>query len=254
MPDSPQIPIEFPLTPKPRAVVIGASSGIGEAIARRLAKEGYVLALLARREENLKALCSEINQGDEVNAIAYPHDVTDFEAIPGLFQKILQDLQRLDLIVYVSGAMPLVDVTEFNFNKERQMVEVNLLGAMAWLGQAATLFQRMGAGQIVGISSVAGDRGRVPNPGYNTSKAALDTYLEALRNRLTRHGVNVLTVKPGFVETALSPKGIPPEKAATDIWRAMKRRRQLIYTPFFWRYIMLIIKYIPSFIFRRLSF
>lgn len=254
MPDSPQIPIEFPLTPKPRAVVIGASSGIGAAVSRRLAKEGYVLALLARREGRLQALCDELNQNDEVNAIAYPHNATDFVAIPALFQEILQDLQRLDIIVFVAGVMPLVDVTEFNFDKERLMIEVNLLGAMAWLGQAPTLFQRMGAGQIVGISSVAGDRGRVPNPGYNTSKAALDTYLEALRNRLTRHGVNVLTVKPGFVETALSPKGIPPEKAAADIWRAMKRRRQLIYTPFFWRYIMLIIKYIPSFIFRRLSF
>ena len=254
MPDSSQVPIEYPLTPKARAIVIGASSGIGAAMARKLANEGYVLALLARREDHLNTLCDELNQGDAVNAIAYPHDVTDFEAVPALFQKILQDLQRVDVVVYVSGVMPLVDVTEFNFDKERQMVEVNLLGAMAWLGQAATLFQRMGAGQIVGIASVAGDRGRVPNPGYHSSKAGFSTYLESLRNRLSRHGVNVLTVKPGFVKTAMSPKGIPPARAAAHIWRAMKRRRQLIYTPWFWRYIMLAISHTPSFIFRRLSF
>ena len=254
MPDSPQIPIEYPLTPKPRALVIGASSGIGAALARRLANEGYVLALLARREDRLKALCDELNQDDNLTAIAYPHDVTDYEAIPALFQRILQDLQRLDTIVYVSGVMPSVEISEFDFAKDRQMVEVNLLGAMAWLDQAATLFERMGAGQIVGISSVAGDRGRVLNPGYHTTKAALTTYLESLRNRLSRHGVNVLTVKPGRVYTEMSPMGMPVEKAVSDIWRAMKRRRQILYTPWFWRYVMLAISHIPSFIFRRLSF
>jgi short-subunit dehydrogenase len=108
---------------------------------------------------------------------------------------------------------------------------------------------------------VAGDRGRVGNPGYNTSKAGLSTYLEALRNRLTRHGVNVLTVKPGFVRTEMlkaaqgkTPFPISPDKAADDIWKAMRRRRQLIYTPFFWRWIMFTIQHIPSAVFRRMSF
>ena len=254
MPDAIQPPLEFPLTPKPRAIVIGASSGIGAALARRLAKSGYVLALLARREEQLDILCEELNQDDELRAIAYPHDVTDFDSIPALFQQVLQDLKRLDCIVYVSGVMAPMDLAEYDFAKDRQMIEVNVLGAMAWLGRAAMLFQRMGAGQIVGISSVAGDRGRVPNPGYHTSKAALNTYLESLRNRLARHGVNVLTVKPGFVNTAMSPKGIPPEKAAAHIWGAMKRRRQILYTPGIWRYIMWGITHVPSVIFRRLSF
>jgi short-subunit dehydrogenase len=113
----------------------------------------------------------------------------------------------------------------------------------------------------VGISSVAGDRGRVGNPGYNTSKAALSTYLEALRNRLTRHGVNVLTVKPGFVRTDMlkaaqgkTPFAIPAEKAADDIWKAMRSRKQMIYTPSLWRWIMWIIQHTPSVIFRRMSF
>jgi short-subunit dehydrogenase len=108
---------------------------------------------------------------------------------------------------------------------------------------------------------VAGDRGRVGNPGYNTSKAGLSTYLEALRNRLTRHGVNVLTVKPGFVETEMlkaaqgpTPFMIPTEKAVDDIWKAMRKRRQVIYTPSIWRWIMLAIQHTPSIIFRRLSF
>jgi short-subunit dehydrogenase len=141
------------------------------------------------------------------------------------------------------------------------MIEINLIGAMAWLNPVAEMFQSARAGQIVGISSVAGDRGRVGNPGYNTSKAGVTTYLEALRNRLTRHGVNVLTVKPGFVQTEMlkaaqgaTPFVIKPEKAVEDIWSAMQKRKQVIYTPSLWRWIMLVIQHTPSFIFRRLSF
>ncbi len=141
------------------------------------------------------------------------------------------------------------------------MIEVNLIGAMAWLSPVAEMFQNAKAGQIVGISSVAGDRGRVGNPGYNTSKAALTTYLEALRNRLTRHGVNVLTVKPGFVNTEMvkaaqggTPFIISPEQAADDIYKAMRKRKQVIYTAPIWRWIMLIIQHVPSVIFRRMSF
>jgi short-subunit dehydrogenase len=136
-----------------------------------------------------------------------------------------------------------------------------LIGAMAWLSPVAEMFQNAKVGQIVGISSVAGDRGRIGNPGYNTSKAGLTTYLEALRNRLTRHGVNVLTVKPGFVKTEMvkaaqgaTPFAITPEEAAEDIYKAMRKRKQQIYTAPIWRWIMLIIQHIPSVIFRRMSF
>jgi short-subunit dehydrogenase len=132
---------------------------------------------------------------------------------------------------------------------------------MAWLSPVAAMFQSAKAGQIVGIASVAGDRGRVGNPGYNTSKAGLATYLEALRNRLTRHGVNVLTVKPGFLQTKMlkaaqgpTPFAVSPAKAAEDIWKAMERRKQVIYTASIWRWIMLAIQHTPSVIFRRLTF
>jgi short-subunit dehydrogenase len=107
---------------------------------------------------------------------------------------------------------------------------------------------------------VAGDRGRVGNPGYNASKSGLTTYLESLRNRLTRHKVNVLTVKPGFVKTEMLKAAQKPmfpitaEKAAEDIYRAMRARKQQIYTPWYWTWIMLGIRNMPSVIFRRMSF
>ena len=251
-----------PLTRRKRALVIGASVGMGAALSRKLAKEGYALALVARQKDKLNDLCAAINADGEKLALAYPHDVSRYKEVPALLGKIVSDLGGLDVVIFLAGVnYPPGGIDRYNFENDRQMVEVNLIGAMAWLTPIAEMFQNAKAGQIVGIGSVAGDRGRVGNPGYNTSKAGLHTYLEALRNRLTRHGVNVLTVKPGFVKTEMlkaavgpTPFAIEPEKAADDIYNAMRRRKQTVYTPFFWAYIMQIIRHIPSFIFRRMSF
>jgi short-subunit dehydrogenase len=254
-------PISSALQPPRGAVLIGASSGIGAALARRLAREGFNLALVARRADLLEALCAQINT-DAGKALARPygHDVTHTTETPALFQNILRDLGQVDSVIYNAGAQIKVGVSEFDFEKDEAMLRVNLLGAMAWLNQAAMLFERQGHGQIVGVSSIAGGRGRIGAPAYNTSKAGLSTYLEALRNRLTRKGVSVLTIVPGFVQTELlknSPRSfwvISPEQAAEDIWQAMRRRKQLVYAPARWRLVMLIIRHIPSVIFRRMSF
>ncbi len=251
------------LQPKPVAVVIGASSGIGAALARRLAGEGYRVALLARRGPAMEELARLLNERyGEDTARVYVHDVTRYEDVPRLFQRILQEMSRVDAVLYVAGVMHRVDLEEFDFAKDREMLEVNLLGAVAWLGQAALYFQGLGHGHIVGISSIAGDRGRVANPAYHAAKAGLTTYLESLRNRLSRRGVHVLTVKPGFVDTPMlanAPRKklfwvISPDQAAADIVRAMKKGKQVIYTPARWRWVALVIQHIPSFIFRRLSF
>jgi short-subunit dehydrogenase len=233
---------------------------MGAALAHRLGREGYTLALVARRKVQLTSLCNEINQnGRETHALAYVHDVSDYDAVPDLLRRIIADLGGLDLVIYAAGVNFPPGLAEYNFDNDRQMLEVNLLGAFAWLNPIAALFQSAKRGQIVGISSVAGDRGRVGNPGYNTTKAGLTTYLEALRNRLTRHGVNVLTVKPGFVQTDMLKAAqkvmfpITAEKAADDIWFAIRTRKQQIYTPWFWSWIMFAIRCIPSVIFRRMG-
>lgn len=250
-----------PLNPRRRGLIIGASTGLGAELARKLAREGYALALLARSKEKLDALCQEINsQGG--SARSYEHNVTDYDEVPNLLLKIVADLGGLDAVIYVASInQPPGGIDKYNFENDRQMIEVNLIGAMAWLTPVAEMFQSAKAGQIVGISSVAGDRGRVGNPGYNTSKAGLTTYLEALRNRLTRRGVNVLTVKPGFMKTEMlkaapgpTPFAVEPSVAADHILKAMKKRKQVIYTAPIWRWIMLAIQHTPSFIFRKLSF
>lgn len=256
----PDFPYATPLKPRARALIIGASSGMGAALAKRLAREGYDLALIARREDLLSSLCDEINQKDNGLARYYVHTVGDYSIVPDLLRRIVSDLGGLNLVIYAAGVNFAPQFDEYNTENDRQMIEINLIGAFAWLNLIAAMFQSAKAGQIVGISSVAGERGRVGNPGYNASKAGLTSYLESLRNRLTHHGVTVLTVKAGFVQTDMLKAAqtvmfpITAEKAADEIWHAIHARKQEIYTPWFWRWIMFVVRNIPSILFRRLSF
>jgi len=244
-----KMPAGTPLKPQKRALLVGASSGIGAALAQKLADEGYLVALLARRGELLEKLTNEINsKHGATRARYYVHDVTDYESIPALLRQIMSDLGGLDTFIYNTGVSHMVGLKKYDFAKDRATTEVNFIGALAWLNPVAEMFQSLQAGQIVGVSSVAGERGRVGNPSYNASKAALTTYLEALRNRLTRYGVNVLTVKPGPVETDMIKDAtgvlfpIPAEQAASDIYKAMRKRKQEVYTSGRWRWIMLVVR------------
>ena len=250
-------PINRPLDTQRRAIVVGASSGLGAALARRLAARGYRVAAVARREAELAALRDSAGPG---LICPYVHDVTEYEQVPLLFDQITRDLGGLDLIIYVAAVQPPVKLHEYDFAKDEAMVRTNLLGAIAWLNQAAGRFEAARAGRIVGISSIAGDRGRVGSPVYNASKAGLDTYLEALRNRLSRYGITVTTIKPGFVDTELLKNAartfwvVSPDEAAARTLEAVKRGRQVAYVPPRWRLVSLAVRLMPSFIFRRLSF
>lgn len=244
--------------PWQHAIIVGASSGIGAELTRQLADGGCRTALVARRAPELERLVHEIAARGGAEARAYVHDVTHTDQVPTLFQTICRELGGLDLIVFAAGIMPRLTADEYDFAKDRATIEVNVLGAVAWLNQAAMRFARAGVGTIVGISSVAGDRGRRGYPVYNASKAALTTYLEALRNRLAPCGVHVVTIKPGPVATPMTdglantPFLIPAERAAREILVAARRGRATAYTPALWRPIMGVIRALPSAIMRRL--
>ena len=120
-----------PLRPRRRAILIGASQGIGAALAKELAQAGYTLALLDRNAELLNKVCVDINAGGW-SAVPYQHDVTETESVPSLLRRIVADLGGLDLFVYVAGVIHFPALDEYNFEQDRKMVEVNLLGAMAW--------------------------------------------------------------------------------------------------------------------------
>lgn len=239
-------------SPFQTAIVIGASSGIGEGLVRKLASSGVKVAAVARRRSELDRIAGECGP----NVRAYAHDVRNFDEAPVLFDRICADLGSVDLFVYNSGVMPRVEEGEYNFTKDREIIEVNLLGAMAWLNPAAAYMESRRKGTLAGVSSVAGDRGRRGNPAYHTSKAALTTYLEALRNRVSRYGVEVVTIKPGPVATPMTvglklPLTIDVERCTSEMMTALEAGCGTTYVPAIWQPIMLTIQHVPSVIFRR---
>lgn len=243
-----------------RAIVIGASAGIGAEIARQLAASGCSVALLARRESELEGVAASLATTAGAQVIRAVHDVTQYDSVPTLFERLVGQLGGLDLVVYAAGDMYVPQESEYDFARDRRMIEINVLGAMAWTSVAAAHFEAKRAGTIIGLSSIAGVRGRRTMPGYTTSKAALSAWLEALRNRVSRHGVNIVTVKPGFVDTAMTahltkkPMMISAPKAASLILATARRGGSpSAYIPFQWGIVAMIIRHIPSWLFRRLD-
>ncbi|MCX7798859.1 MAG: SDR family NAD(P)-dependent oxidoreductase [Fimbriimonadales bacterium] len=236
-----------------RAIVVGASSGLGRAIAARLAASGCRVAAVARRLERLESLASEAPPG---RILALRHDVRRLDDVPEAFDAACRALEGLDLVVYSAGFMPPVGPTEFDTPKDRQIVEVNFLGAVAWLNLAADRFLQTRRGAIVGIGSVAGDRGRKGQPVYNASKAALHAYLEALRNRLHGKGVTVATFKPGPMRTEMTAhlrlsRAMDPDSAARIVLSKAHVSGEH-YLCLSHRLVFAVLRNTPSWIFRRL--
>ena len=245
-----------------RAIVVGASSGIGAALVRQLIREGYAVAALARRREELDRLEDEAGiLGDESGGriVTRAHDVQDTGAVPDLFEELVRELGGLDLLVYAAGVMPANGEREYDTAKDLFTLAVNTGGCIAWCNPTAHLFTTQRSGTIVGVSSIAGDRGRKGFPVYCTSKAAMNTYLEALRNRLSEVGAHVCTIKPGYVATRMT-EGMDglfwvatPEEAAASILKAARRRANTRYVKRRWWLVGTVIRSIPSFVFKRLS-
>ncbi len=245
-------------------IVVGASSGIGKALAEQLLQKGHRVALLARRDKVLQEFANKFNSGNESKALTIKYDSHHFDKSKDVFRKILNAFNgELDGILYAAGVMHSVGDQEYNTQKDLDMMNTNLLGAIAILNPAAEYFHSRSKGFIAAISSVAGDRGRKGNPAYNASKAGLNTYLEALRNRLGSKGIQVVTVKPGFVATDMLQgvkvpqkgflKPIPPERAAKIILSKIEAGAEEFYVPARWGIVMFLIQKIPSFIFKRLN-
>ena len=247
-----------------QAIVVGASSGMGAELVRQLAADGYRVAALARRQPELERLAQECAPAAEASGgavLVRSHDVSDTDGVARLWEELVRELGGCDLLVYAAGIMTKIEANEYDTRKDLKILEINTAGCMAWCNAAAQFFASQRSGTIVGISSVAGDRGRKGNPAYCTSKAAMNTYLEALRNRLGAFGVHVCTIRPGYVDTVMTEdiQGsfvmpiLPVGDAARSILSAARKRRNVSYVPGRWRWIMLVIRSIPSVVFRRLN-
>lgn len=233
---------------------------MARAVAEELARRGNALDLAGRDLEDLERTAADLAIRYEVQARAISFDALDLKSHPSFSQKILTEPgSTLEGVILLFGTMTDQKEAEQDFRQAELMIAGNYTGAASILGYFANAFEVRKSGVIVGVSSVAGDRGRQSNYIYGSAKGALSLYLQGLRNRLFHSGVRVITVKPGFVDTAMTyglklpPIVAPPSRVACDICRAMDGQADVVYTPFFWRYIMLIIQHIPEFVFKRLK-
>jgi decaprenylphospho-beta-D-erythro-pentofuranosid-2-ulose 2-reductase len=249
-------------SPQHVTLILGATSGIGKALARRLAGRGHALVLAGRDAEELELLADDLRIRYQVKAAWVQYEATDFNKHPRLFADCNSVIgSELDGVVFCHGTMLDQPESERDFTQVRNLIDVNFTTAVSLLNLAAKHLATRRAGFICALSSVAGDRGRQSNFIYGSTKAALTTYLQGLRNRLSSSGVAVITIKPGFVDTAMtwgllnprSPLVANPDQVAAAIDRAILRRRNVVYVPWFWWIIMAIIKAIPEPLFKRMK-
>ncbi|MCI4669332.1 MAG: SDR family oxidoreductase [Bacteroidia bacterium] len=238
-------------------LILGATSGIARAISHRYASQKHRLFLAGRNTDELKKEASDLSiRYENENSIHY------FDALKTLdHQQFLQGLNsEIDLVFCVFGYLGDQAELEQNWDMAENSLMVNFVGACSILHHIANDFEKRKSGTIVGISSVAGERGRASNYYYGSAKAGFSAFLSGLRNRLAKSNVHVLTVKPGFVDTpmieGMETPGIltaQPQKLAMAIENAVNKKSHTLYYKKVWKWIMLLIKNIPEGIFKRLS-
>ena len=239
------------------ALVIGATSDIGRAIARKLADEGWTLQLAARDWERLEREAQDLRVRTGVTVTSHRCDVLKDEG--GTL--ILNALDPLpDIVVCVVGLLGNQAKNQRNPATAERVIRTNYVGPALLMGTLAERFEQRGSGVIVGVSSVAGDRGRAANYIYGSAKAGVTTFLSGLRNRLAASGVHVVTVKPGFVRTRMTdgmnlPAGLTaePKEVAAAVVKGIHRRRDVVYVPRVWRLVMLVLGAVPERFFKRIS-
>jgi short-subunit dehydrogenase len=243
-----------------RAIVIGASSGIGRALALRLAREGYVVGLTARRLPLLLELQAEIGSRGPGSAgcPVRQMDVSDTARAMVLLEELIEELGGVDLIVVNAGTGHINP--DLAWEPERETLGVNVLGFAAMANVAYRHFVRRGTGHLVGISSIAALRGSGVAPAYNASKAFVSTYLDGLRHKLARLRlpVAITDIQPGFVRTAMAQGphvfwAASPEKAAEQIWQAIRLRRMRATITRRWRLVAWMMRIVPDAVYHRLG-
>lgn len=240
-------------------LIVGATSAIAEATARRFAQEGDRLYLVARNPERLSAVASDLKTRGATQVETMVLDANDTTKHSELITQAETTMGGLDTILIAHGTLSDQKACEASFDETLKELQTNCLSVISLLTHVANRFEAQKHGIIVVISSVAGDRGRQSNYVYGTAKAAVSTFLQGLRNRLYHSHVHVITVKPGFVDTPMTAafsKGLlwaSPEKIGKGIYRSVNRNLEVVYLPWFWWFIMAGIRAIPETLFKKIK-
>jgi short-subunit dehydrogenase len=242
-----------------RILIIGATSAIAEAAARRFAARGARLYLLARNLERLRDLASDLAIRGAATVDCAGLDVNAFDRHPAAIEDAARAMGGIDVALIAHGTLGDQAACEQSIELTLLELSTNAISVISLLTLLANRFETQGGGSIAVVSSVAGDRGRRSNYVYGAAKGAVTIFLQGLRNRLQRSGVHVLTIKPGFVDTPMTaalekgPLWSSPERIAQGIERALEGKRDVVYLPAWWRLVMTAIKLIPERIFKKLS-
>ncbi|MFA6197077.1 MAG: SDR family oxidoreductase [Sulfurimonas sp.] len=238
-------------------LIIGAKSDIAKATAREYAKHGYDLYLAAKNADELEEFANDITIRTQRSVKTLELNILDYTS----HQAFYEQLQEKPLgVISAIGYLGEQEKAQTDFQEAQLIIDTNYTGIVSLFNIIANDFQKRRSGFMVGISSVAGDRGRKSNYIYGSAKAAFTAYLSGLRNRLYEANVHVLTVKPGFVATKMTegmdlPQKLTaqPEEVAKDIYDAQQKNKDVLYTKWVWKWIMFIIKTIPEWQFKRMS-
>lgn len=238
-------------------LILGATSDMAQAIAHKYAAAGWSITLAARNRELLETIARDLRIRSQSPVETVEFDATDYESHPSFYERLSA---RPDVVVCAFGYMGDQILARTDITEARRTIDVNYTGAVSILNQVAADFEARGQGTIVGIGSVAGDRGRQSNYIYGSAKAGFAAYLSGLRNRLAPKGVHVMTVKPGFCRTKMTealdlPSALTaePEQVAQAVFKGVERQRNVVYTLWMWRWIMLVIRHIPEGLFKRMG-
>lgn len=236
-------------------LVLGANSDMAVAIARRFAQAGWSIQLASRQTETLQTEAQHLQVAYGIQTEIYRFDARESAS----HARFYADLSHQpDGVIVAFGLLGDQTQSQADFNQAQAVIETNYTGAVSICEIVATDLEQRQQGFIVGISSVAGDRGRASNYIYGSSKAAFSAYLSGLRHRLVKSNVHMMTVKPGFVATKMT-EGLDlpakltatPQEVAQAVFNGVSKRKNVIYVKWMWRYIMLIIIHLPNFIFNK---
>jgi len=239
-------------------IILGATSTIARAFSRRAAERGEGVILAGRDMDDLNTIAKDCAARGAPLAEPIAFDARDPKSFTPILKRAEEVDGTLNAAVFV-GSMP----SQAEIDADPALIDGTITdsfsGPARFLTALAPLLEQRGMGTVVGVGSVAGDRGRIGNYVYGASKAGFHAYLSGFRNRMGRSGVHVITVKPGTVDTAMTwgmdklPFLAQPEKVVEDIFRAVDRKKDIIYTPFIWWPVMTIIRAIPEKIFKKLQ-
>ncbi|HDN27488.1 MAG TPA: SDR family oxidoreductase [Thioploca sp.] len=242
-----------------KILIIGATSAIAQATAKLFAQQHDALFLVGRDADKLEAIAADLKVRGAHQVDYTALDLNEFDKHPSMLEQADASLEGLDTVLIAHGTLDDQKACEQDFAKAEQALRTNFLSVVSLLTPIANRLEKQHYGCIAVISSVAGDRGRQSNYIYGTAKGALSLFLQGLRNRLHPANVCVVTIKPGFVDTPMTAnfkKGAlwaKPETVARGIYRAIKKRKNSVYLPWFWWPIMMIIRHIPEPIFKRMK-